>query len=365
MPNFIYSLFDPRQIDDLLSLSGSTFLLGATQLSRRGRLQSSDLRRILTGTAENNSQAVLLWDLSLNDQQLAQGAKLIEPWLDRIQGLRISDPGAARWVRRHWPEVQLQFSLEYHGVNERALKTWAELLDPSLLVLSNQLPVKTLQSMDLKELPPLEMQALGPLEVFFSSRRLLCPEDLQSEMQAVSNERPRQVYRLWQSQAGTAMLHSRELFLLDQLNLFEAAGIGQVRLEFTTPKHWALFAAHQPHWAELKALWPTKVTRGFFSANRTDRPLSRLTNRHLAQAQGQVVGQVLQAKKRAYCLIELQQSLSLPQSVEVVTPEGGQFTWALDQLKNLAGQPVGPKVEPGVYRLPHQKGALARSLLLL
>ncbi|MDT8445580.1 MAG: U32 family peptidase [bacterium] len=363
--NYCFSIQHPSLLEPLLALSQPEILWGVKGLSRRGQFEVDETPLVLEKILAAGGSPILLWDLPLTDQALARGLTILEPWVSKLRGVKVADLGAARALKRHWPELPLHLSLELSSPNAATIHGWAAELNPARICLSNQLPIKAVAGLDKTGLPPLEVQALGPLEVFFSSRPLLDADQAYRALEAVSLERPRQVNRLWQSPQGTCMLHSRDLFLLDRLASIEAAGVGGVRLEFAELKEWQAFEAAQGDFLALKAAWPRKITAGFFCANRTDRPVKRLTNARLAQVEGQQVGEVLEASKGAYCLIQLEISLNLPVQLGLVNPEGKEFTLLIERLEKLSGEQVSGISEPGAYLIPFVKGALARSLLLL
>jgi len=356
-----------KLLADLLSLRGDEFLLAPLMYSKAGSLSFDNFCKASHRLAEGRIPAVLLWDRIEKDDALGKRLDDLPRWLPFVAAIRIQDPGVAAAIKERHPEVPLQLSLEQNSPNHRSILAWTRLIKPQRLVLSNQFSLALIQSLDKSELPELEIPALGPLEVFYSPRHLISEDASNRQVEAISEERPRQTNSLVQSDAGTLMFHSRDLFLLDQFESMSQAGISWAKIEPRSAEQcqWLASCITTQDFREIKTKWPNKVTRGFFSANRTDRPLKRLVNQSLAPFREQALGQVIEAKKGAHLLIELYETIDLPAQLTLINPEGREVSFILSDLSNLQGQQIKGSTSPGFFLAPWIKGGLARSLLLM
>ena len=355
-----------KLLNYILKLECAEVLLGTSALSKAGALSDNEFLQACDAIKSVDRLPVLIWDRIEKDTELEGKIQFLSAWLPNIAAIRVQDPGVASAVREAFPDLALQLSLEGSSPNHRSIQRWSEILKPDRLILSNQLPLVQIQSLESQSLPALEIPVLGPLEVFYSPRLLLSEDGRARELTAISEERPRQTNLLLQNTSGTVMFHSRDLFLLDQIDLIAKAGVTWVKLAPSSVEQCEMLSAchSKEDFQQLKTKWPVKVTRGFFSANRTDRPLKRLLNRHLAPYREQAIGQVVEGKKGSHILIELTHQLQLPVKLKLLNPEGRDYEFVLEQLHSLEQVPVGPEVGPGLYLSSWTKGALARSLLL-
>jgi len=351
---------------DLLALPCDEIILAPMAYSKVGFLTFEEYGQAKTQILQAGKRVVLLWDRIEKDSPLEKGLERLGQWLPDVAAVRVQDPGVAMGIKEKHPKVPIQLSLEQNSPNQRSIFRWASLIQPERLILSNQFPFTLIEALDKATLPELEIPVLGPLEVFYSPRNLLSEDRSPTSVEAVSAERPRQRNSLYQSDAGTVMFHSRDLYLLDQFEVIQTAGICWVKLEPRSKEQcqWLASCQSKEDFQQIKSKWPVKVTRGFFSANRTDRPLKRLVNRSLAPHREQAIGQVIEAKKSSHLLIELSQSVKLPLNLLLINPEGREVKFQLNQLKTLQGATMDGMANPGLYIIDWIKGGLARSLLL-
>ena len=361
--SFVWFVDHPQLLEPLNKRVHDEWLLGFVGWAKGGRLTPNDWPKLVSSP----QRRVLLADRILSDPQLESAIKELTPWVKAgwVQAVRFLDPGLGVVLGKAFPQLPLQADLRFGGVNEKAVNCWAKGFGSGLerLVLSNQIPVKALGLWDKRRLLPFEMQVLGPIEVFYSARPLLGGPWRGA---ARSEVRPRQSATLLEGPEGTVMYHSRELFILDRLSRLTEVGVNFWRLAPTSAKLAALIveAIETQDWAGLKAAWPQKTTAGFFSANRTDRPLKRLNNPILFSEDWSPLGRVVSGQKGSHCLIELEQTLILPAPLKLINPEGKSSEFILQELKDLRGKVYKELVPPGLYLSSWIKQGLAQSLLI-
>ena len=345
-----------------LPLPASSLLLAVEALSRRPAMTWAE------GLAWAQASPGLVLEVSCLPKDadfpgvMAQVRKLL-PFLGALQ---VQDPGLALALGRE-TGLPLHLSLEQGIPNQAAILAWAKAIPQATrLVLSNQLPLAAITALAQQTPVELELQALGQLETLYSPRPLLQKIFPGNACLATSPDRPRQHFPVQETPLGMVMFHDKELFLLDQADRMQAAGVTHLRLEPSPGLEWRLtldWLAGGIATPQLKALWPSRTTKGFLLKNRTDKPLARLVNQHQQAQAGQELGRILEVTKGSHWVVELFQELLLPQQVLLASPEGTTKPWELNGLTNLQGTVAKP-CQPGIYLAPWHKGASPQTRIL-
>ena len=113
----------------------------------------------------------------------------------------------------------------------------------------------------------------------------------------------------------------------------------------------------------LKSKWPSKITRGFFRANRTDLAIDRIKNPHRKDHGETLVGCVVEAVKEHHLIMLTRKSFQSGKSLLGITPEGRECIISTESIHNTDGEPVR-EIESGkLYQVPHVKYVTAETLL--
>ena len=113
----------------------------------------------------------------------------------------------------------------------------------------------------------------------------------------------------------------------------------------------------------LKSAWPTKITHGFFRANRTDLAIERIKNPHLKDHGETLVGYVVEAVKDAHLIILARKTFLFAKTLQGITPEGRECEIATKDIQTTDGQPVTEIVSGNLYQVPHVKYVTAQTLV--
>jgi len=353
-------------------------MLEHADLSRSGRGNLERITALAHWARETGKRTVLVWDLLADDTALANGAALVRRLLELpIDAIRVQDPGIAAYVARAFPQLQLQLILEVGNHNRGGIEAWIRHLKPARVVLSNEIPLKTLASFCTYLGVETEILALGRLLIFYSPRQLVTPveedevHDPHGVLQRFATEAVSgKHFPIVENRHGSFMYYEKDLFLVPHLSEIEAAGLTHVRLDLAPyeeavlqPLVAYLAGGQEADLASLKSFLAPRLTRGFFKSNRTDKQFARLTNPNLAFREDLAfVGTVVETAKKKYTAIHTQVSLSVGDTLCFAIPEGSLLAHEVHWLRDGAGNPVA-QAEAGLWLMDHVRGVSAGSMV--
>lgn len=348
------------------------------RLSRFGSASTQLTSELIQQARQQNLEVLLEWDVLCNQADLEAGWQVLKELpLEALSAIRVQDVGAASLLQQRLPGMPLHLIVETGNHNFEALSGWCEQFGRQLqrLVLSNELPQPVLSEYCSKLPVQTELLALGRILLFYSPRSLLKPvageSSLASDWKVSSDELPLHQLPVLENQHGTFLFHYYDLFLLDQMQALQAAGLHALRYDlrfgrFDSAQE-ALFqflSFPSPDTAaQVKQLWPSKTTRGFFRANRTDKPFQLLKNPHSEQRGENLVATVVEAVKGSHVTLMTKAQLRLGDQLQFLTPEGRILEHTLSTIQNTQGENHPHTSEHGLWILPHIKYAVPKTLV--
>ena len=168
------------------------------------------------------------------------------------------------------------------------------------------------------------------------------------------------------------MFHHRDLFLLDYLPELQNTSLSVLRLDLRhldLSANWLLKLTEllesfdKEKCTALKSAWPTKITHGFFRANRTDLAIERIKNPHLKDHGETLVAYVVEAVKGEHLIILARKTFPFAKTLQGITPEGRECEIATEDIQTTDGQPVTEIVSGNLYQVPHVKYVTAQTLV--
>jgi len=321
----------------------SDVILATKELSRTGDLNLSELNYFCDKCQQNKVRPILEWDILMtenNFQKSIESLKKID--LTKFYAIRVQDPGAINYILENHPEILIQLLLETGNHNFKSIETWISLLGNSLerVILSIELPKETLKDY-LRNLNILgvdsEILGLGKVLLFYTPRSLLSPLVEQKaekiEVLATGEETPHKNFPVVENKHGTFMYNTKNHFLLDHLKELKEMGLTYLRLDLRfegaqkvlTLIEKLLKTHDQNVLDEIKGLYPAKIGKGFYRANRTDVLFKKLKNENLSKGQGQYLGDVIDVRKKRLMGIQFKSpdmELFPGDFIEIRTPEG-------------------------------------------
>jgi len=350
-------------------------------LSRMGRLDTDSLLSLADTALESGLSPVLQWDILCTESNFDNCIKLLDELpLSKFAAIRVQDIGAAEWIRNEIPEFPIHFIVETGNQNLTGLMRWHEYFGEQLqrFALSNELPISTLINYCRSLTVPCEILAVGRILLFYTSRKLLGNDESSkisfdfNEKILVPTDRPHRKFPTIENQHGTFMYHHKDLFLLDYIPEFQNTNLKVLRLDFRhidIKSDWIkkidslLGSFDKQNVNSLKSKWPSKITHGFFRANRTDLAIERIKNPHRKDHGETLVGLVVEAVKEEHLIMLTRKSFQTGKSLLGITPEGKECVISTESIQTTDGQPVREIESGNLYQVPHVKFVTAETLL--
>ena len=314
-------LESPSQLKQIIKTSIREVILEHKSLSRMGSLDTKSLLTLIDAALVAKMSPVLQWDILSTEKTFQDSLSLLSRLpLARFYAIRVQDIGAAEWIRQEHPELPIHLIVETGNHNLTGLQRWIKYFGPQLqrLVLSTELPKSILKEYSQILTVPCEIVAAGRILLFYTPRKLLNLNSLSNdtsnyiEKTLIPSDQPQRMFPTIENQHGTFMFHHRDLFLLDFLPELENSGLSVLRLDLRHLNFsgtWIkkidglLESFDKKKIKVLKTNWPTKITHGFFHANRTDLSIERIKNPHLKDHGETLTGYVVEAVKEEHLIL--------------------------------------------------------------
>ena len=356
-------------------------ILQHKSLSRMGKKSTKSLISLLDAALSFGLSPVLQWDILSTEQPFQQCLALLNRLpLAKFHAIRVQDLGAAEWIRQKHPELPLQWIVETGNHNITGLQRWTEYFGSQLqrLVLSTELPKSVLNEYSKILTVPCEILAVGRILLFYTPRKLISSQDFSMkspdflETKLVSVDQLQQQFPTVENQHGTFMFHHRDLFLLDYLPELQNTSLEVLRLDLQhldLSANWLIKLSDliesfdKEKCTALKSDWPTKITHGFFRANKTDLAIERIKNPHLKDHGETLVGYVVEAVKDEQLIILARKTFPFNKTLLGITPEGRECNIATEYIQTADGQPVTEIISGNLYQVPHVKYVTAKTLV--
>lgn len=353
-------------------------LLEPALLARQGKLSESNVHSLASAAVQRGLRPVLVWDVLMPERVMATVCDRLRHWdLSQFAAIRVCDPGAAYWLKIHFPKLPLQLIVEAGNHNLESLRGWCDIFSGTLerLVLSIELPEEKLVEY-CQTLPvACELLGLGQILLFYSPRSLLAeqlltynkkgqelavgrdetdfhghtayPDFSVLEATAAFVESPKRQLPILETAHGTFMFLDKDQFILDQLDTLRSAGLHTVRLDLRHLCQEDEVAVdidsicHQilvdP--ASLRTTWSRETRAPFFKVNRTTALFPRLKSKLSEYRNDVCLAEVLAGEKGKYVVfytlrpfeISLIKSMMLPTGEKIELPQGVGF-------RNLNGE---------------------------
>ena len=350
-------------------------------LSRMGRLDTDSLLSLTGAAIELGMSPVLQWDTLCTESNFENCIKLLDNLpLSKFAAIRVQDIGAAEWVRNELPEIPFHFIAETGNHNLTGLSRWHEYFGQQLqrFALSSELPISTLNNYCRSLTVPCEILAAGRILLFYTPRKLFGNYESSKnsfdfkEKILVPSDQPQRQFPTLENQHGTFMYHHKDLFLLDFIPELQNISLKVLRLDFRhveIKSDWIkkfdrlLASFDKQTMKSLKSRWPSKITRGFFRANRTDLAIDRIKNPHRKDHGEALVGCVVEAVKEHHLIMLTRKSFQSGKSLLGITPEGRKCIISTESIYTTDGQPVREIESGNLYQVPHVKYVTAETLV--
>lgn len=330
-------------------------LLEPALLARQGRLSLEETWQLALTARHQGLRTVLVWDALMPERLMAETCvHLTDLFLSPFDAVRVSDIGAAQWLRLHHPNQPLQLIVETGNHNLAALQGWCDFFSPILerLVLSIELPEEKL--IDYCHQLPVNCEVLGvgPILLFYSPRSLLAPHlkpDSTTSFLTTTvtpeeiNLRP---FPTIETEHGTLLFLDKDQFILDRLTSLRQAGLHTVRLDLRHLSHNNEAATgivdlceHIKHDAtQLRANWPRPTRAPFFKANKTTAQFGRMKSKRHTYRDDNTLAEIIAGESRRYVVFQVLHPFETSEADNLALPTGEALTWSQPlSFRNLNG----------------------------
>ena len=361
-------------------------LLEPLLLARRGRLSLQEVEFLASEAVKYSLHPVLVWDILMPEQIMKEICEKISRYnLDKFSAIRVCDPGAAWWVKTHFPQLKIQLIVETGNHNLEALQGWCEVLSGSLerLVLSIELPEQQLIEYCQKLPAACEILGAGQILLFYSPRSLLSKhlsvggsEEIRYlETTVASEESQNRPFPTLETVHGTLMFLDKDQFILDRLASLEKAGLQMVRLDLRHLSQDGNIAINidqicrqiLDNPAALRTQWPRPTRAPFFKANRTTSIFHRMKSKAKLAAYRNEIGlaEIVAVESKTSVIFYALQPFELSQINNLILPTGEERELPTDlEFRNLNGEAITRCDREQILITHWFKKAMPGSLLL-
>jgi len=349
-----------QTLNDLSRIKEEGFtevILSHRDYSRFGKLSTEEYVELTNRARELALRTIFEWDILMTENTFSELASKANDLFANADALRVQDPGALEWCLKH-TDKPLQFIAENGNHNLEALKGWIDHAQGRMdrIVLSIELPKKTIEEYASKLETPCELLGLGRILLFYTPRSLLSSltddkRAFNQELTAIgeSEESPHKGFPILENRHGTFMFHIKEFCLLEYAQELSDMGLGHLRIDL----RWTDFGLVSPvsslvkkfetqAFEEFKAAYPQDLMRGFYLVNKTDVLFPKLKNHRLQKREGDYAGEVMEAEKGSHLAIMIKNTRGIKKSdrLKILHPKGEVFEVGIFNLRNLAMEEV-------------------------
>ncbi|MFY7802273.1 MAG: U32 family peptidase [Limnoraphis robusta] len=337
-------------------------LLEPLLLARQGKLSLETVEFIASEAAKRSLHPVLVWDILMTEQMFTEICqKITQVNLNIFSAIRVCDPGAAWWVKTHFPQLKIQLIVETGNHNFEALLGWCEVLSGSLerLILSIELPEQQLIEYCQKLPVGCEILGVGRILLFYSPRSLLAQhlsvnssEEIRYiETTVASEETQNRPFPTLETVHGTLMFLDKDQFILDQLYSLEKAGLQTVRLDLRHLSQADNVAVNIDKICQqilenpttLKTQWPKPIRAPFFKANRTTSIFHRMKSKAKLSEYRHEIGlaEIVAVESKTAVIFYALQPFNFSQIHALILPTGEERELPEElEFRNLKGEVI-------------------------
>lgn len=280
----------------------------------------------------------------------------------------ISDLGVLKLAKEYAPDLPLHISTQANNTNWASVEMWRE-LGAERVVLAREISLDDIRVISEKVRVELEAFVHGAMCISYSGRCLMsnyftgrdanrgeCAQPCRWKYHLMEETRPGQYFPVMEDDRGTYVFNSKDLCLLAHIPALAEAGLHSLKIEgrmksvhyvatvvkvyrealdtyAKAPKH---YAARPEWWEELDKISHRPYTTGFYF-NKTTHEDQIYTHSTYDQTYD-FVGLV-----RSYdpstrtALVEQRNNMKVGEEIEVMLPEGPNFTQVIERMADDSG----------------------------
>jgi putative protease len=292
-------------------------------------------------------------------------------------GLIMSDLGVYRIAREVAPDLPLHVSTQANNTNWSSVLFWQE-LGVRRVVLARELSLKDIKEIRDKTTVQLEAFIHGAMCISYSGRCLMsnyftgrdanrgeCAQPCRWKYHLVEETRPDQYFPVMEDDRGTYIFNSKDLCLLPHIPELAAAGLDSVKIEgrmksvhyvatvvkvyrqaleayAADPEH---YQVKQEWWEELRKISHRQYTTGFYFHKTTHEDQIYASSSYTQTYD--FVGLVQSYDKATgLATVEQRNNMKLGEEIEVMQPDGPNFTQTITQMLDEEGNAIDVAPHP-------------------
>jgi len=283
-----------------------------------------------------------------------------------VDALILADLGAFTLAGKYAPHCQRHVSTQAGVTNYACAGAWFE-LGASRVILARELSLEEICGIRAKTPPELELECFvhGAMCVSYSGRCLLsnymtgrdssrgmCAQPCRYQYALMEEKRPGQYFPVFEDEAGTYILNSRDMCMIDHLDDLCAAGVSSLKIEGRAKSAYyaAVVTGAYRHCLDAAAsgepadpVWRDEVEKvshrhystGFFYGE----PGQYYENSRYIR-EWQVAAVVESCAPDGLAALSLRNKLTEGETVELVGPDQKPFSFAVGEMRDLDGLPL-------------------------
>jgi putative protease len=390
--NLITYIDNIDQAKDAKNSNINEVIIGNILFSRFGKVSPNKFNSLVANVKDLGLRVVFDWDILMTEKVFNEKIKLIkEIDFENIDAIRLQDPGALLWIKKNFPNLNIQLNLENGNHNLIGIKKWIELSGKKLerVILSIELPKEKLAEYTKEISTPIEFFIAGRILIFYTPRSLVGPyiidhEDNKTkpvneqyiELTGSSEESPHKGFPIVENIHGTFMFNTKDQYLCDHVHELVEIGIEHFRFDVRHIKDHTILEKLTAHILNpneesstlLKESYDPAIIRGFYHVNKSDILFKKLKNQRTQRKDELYIGDVLDVKKKKHIALMVKSrkiSIKIGDKIVLNTPDGKIKKVQVESLSNSSGTEIKEALFGQICYIKHVSGISVKTNIYL
>ena len=333
--------------------------------------------------------------VTVNTMPRWEEAEALPAWLELldeagVDALITADLGAFTLAGRYAPRCERHVSTQVSVVNHVSARAWYE-LGASRVILARELSLEEIREIRARTPAELELEAFvhGAMCVSYSGRCLLsnymtgrdgnrgsCAQPCRYQYYLMEEKRPGEYFPVFEDEAGSYILNSRDMCMIDHVDDLMDAGLDSLKIEGRAKSAYyaAIVTGAYRHaiddvWAgrPIDPVWREEVERvshrryatGFYYG-----PPGQYTQSARYIREWQVVALVTSCGPDGWAELSLRNKFRVGDTLELVGPDVKPVAFQVQEMEDGDGMPlIEPKTPQMLLRMRLPQAAPAWSIL--
>ena len=246
-PELLAPAGDFEKLTTAIHYGADAVYLGDSRFSLRGKagnFDSIELKAAVDYAREQGVKAYVTTNIFPHNRDLPHIERHIELLKDiKPDAVILSDPGVFAMFKKRAPEIDIHVSTQANITNSESARFW-EGLGAKRLVLSRELTIDEIKEIKDKTKLELEVFVHGSICISYSGRCYMssflasrsanmgeCTNSCRWNYTLMEEKRPGEYFPVFEDERGTYVMSSKDLCMIEHLNLLAEAGINSFKIE--------------------------------------------------------------------------------------------------------------------------------------